>query len=62
LVEGKKTFLLLRTLEEADAENRTWFMRILTQGGLPVDAVDEARMRMQELGILDETRLLILHH
>ena len=59
LIEGKKTYLLLRTLEEADPENRAWFARILEQGGLPPDDVAQARMRMSDLGILDETATLV---
>lgn len=54
LVEGKKTFLLLRALEEAQGEERRWFARIVVEGGLDPAAVGEARARMEALGVLAE--------
>lgn len=60
LVEGKKTFLLLRALERADGDARAWFRRVAADGGLPLEDVPEARSRMAELGVLDEARRLVL--
>lgn len=62
LIEGKKTYLLLRTLAEAEGEERAWFARIIAQKGLPQTEVPEARRRMDALGILDETRTAVLNH
>jgi geranylgeranyl diphosphate synthase type II len=62
LIEGKKTYLLLRTLEQAEGEEYAWFARILDEGGLPSDEVAEARRRMDALGVLDETRTLVRNH
>ncbi len=56
LIEGKKTYLLLRTLERATGAERDWFARIVQEGGLPAGDVPEARARMEALGILDEAR------
>ena len=62
LIEGKKTFLLLRALERAEGEEFTWFFRIIESGGLPEENVDEARDRMERLGILQEARSAVAHH
>ncbi len=56
LMEGKKTFLLLRALEHADGDGHAWFRRIVTDGGLAEDEIDEARRRMDDLGVLEEAR------
>lgn len=60
LVEGKKTYLLLRALERADGDARAWFHRAIADGGLPPEDVAEARRRMAALGVLDEARRLAL--
>jgi geranylgeranyl diphosphate synthase, type II len=62
LVEGKKTFLLLRALERADGEDYAWFNRILDHDGLPERQIDEARARMDRLGVFDEARDAVRHH
>ncbi|HMB91069.1 MAG TPA: polyprenyl synthetase family protein [Rhodothermales bacterium] len=62
LMEGKKTYLLLRTLEEAKGEEYAWFARIIEQKGLPPAEVPEARRCMDALGILDETRASVRTH
>ena len=66
LTEGKKTFLLLRALEraegDADGDHHAWLRRIVTDGGLAVDEIDEARRRMDALGVLDEARDEVLRH
>lgn len=56
LVEGKKTFLLLRTLELATGAEHAWFARIEAEGGLSPEEVSEARSRMEALGVLREAR------
>ncbi|MEM1043082.1 MAG: polyprenyl synthetase family protein [Bacteroidota bacterium] len=62
LLEGKKTFLLLRALERAEGDEHAWFQRIVTNGGLPAGEIDEARRRMHALGVLDEARATVLRH
>ena len=54
LIEGKKTYLLLRALERTQGEEREWFLRIVREGGLPPAQVGEARERMARSGVLDE--------
>ena len=62
LIEGKKTFLLLRMLERAEGEERAWFRRIVQDGGLPEEGVPEARERMERLGVLGEAREAVARH
>jgi geranylgeranyl diphosphate synthase type II len=62
LMEGKKTFLLLRALESSEGDDRAWFRRIVTEGGLDAGEIDEARRRMDALGVLDEARREVLRH
>lgn len=61
LVAGKRTFLLLRTLERASGTERAWFTRALN-GGLSEAEVPEARARMDRLGVLDEARAAVRRH
>ncbi len=61
LMEGKKTYLLLRTLERAEGDEHDWFRRIAS-GGLPAGEIDEARRRMRSLGVLGEARDAVLRY
>ncbi|MDX1531177.1 MAG: polyprenyl synthetase family protein [Rhodothermales bacterium] len=61
LVQGKRTFLLLRSIELAEGDERAWFERVL-DGGLPESDVAEARARMERLGVLDEAAALAQAH
>ncbi|MFB6231095.1 MAG: polyprenyl synthetase family protein [Salinibacter sp.] len=56
LVRGKKTYLTLRALEQADGPEYDWFARLVTNEGLPPDDVPEARDRMADLGVFEEAR------
>ncbi len=56
LLEGKKTFLLLSALETARGDQHAWFARIVAQKGLPEAEIEEARSRMESLGVLDRAR------
>jgi len=56
LVAGKRTFLTLCALEQADGAEHEWFARLVTNGGLPRKDVPEARRRMEELGVFEEAR------
>lgn len=62
LIEGKKTFLLLRALERATGEDLRWFSRITFNRGLPVEEVSEARVRMERLGVIEEARNAVRNH
>ncbi len=56
LIEGKKTFLLLRCLDVLKGREREWFQGIIDRGGLPPELVDEARTRMVDAGVISEAR------
>lgn len=56
LVAGKRTYLLLRCLEKLDGEARSWFQRIIGDGGLEPGLVPEARDRMAAGGIIEDAR------
>jgi geranylgeranyl diphosphate synthase, type II len=62
LVEGKKTFILLRAIEVTTGGEHTWFKRILANNGLEAEYVPEARQRLESAGVLDEARTLVGHH
>lgn len=62
LVEGKKTFIVLRALERASGAEYEWFARIVNNGGLPSADIPEARDRMERLGIFDEARAAVDEH
>jgi geranylgeranyl diphosphate synthase type II len=58
LMEGKKTFITLRALEEAEGDEYEWFAR-LHEGGLPSRDIDEARDRMARLGVFDDAETAV---
>ncbi len=62
LVEGKKTFLLLRALECAPGSEKAWFSQIIENGGLPSELVPEAERKMEALGVLDEAHTEVVRH
>lgn len=62
LIEGKKTYLLLRALELAKGPDHAWFARIAERQGLPPAQVDEARERMQHLGVVENARAAVMRH
>jgi geranylgeranyl diphosphate synthase, type II len=62
LVAGKKTFLLLQSLDRAEGQERAWFERIVSDGGLPAAAVPEARSRMEALGVLEDAARAVETH
>jgi geranylgeranyl diphosphate synthase type II len=57
LMEAKKTFLLLRAVERAepDSEDAAFFGAIVAGNALDADHIDQARERMDRLGVLSET-------
>lgn len=62
LMEGKRTYLLLRTIERSNGENRVWFERIINDGGIPQEEVLEARERMAHLGVLEEAERVVIEY
>lgn len=62
LVEGKKTFIVLRALERAEGAAYDWFARIVNDGGLPPEDIPEARTRMERLGVFEEAREAVDSH
>lgn len=62
LVEGKKTYILLRAIERTGGEDRRWLERIITGKGLEPERVQEARERMRRSGVLDEARDEVLRY
>lgn len=62
LIAGKKTLLLLATLERAKGAQHDWFASILHNGGLPAREVSRARTQMDHLGVLDDARQAVLRH
>ena len=62
LIAGKKTLLLLATLERTTDARHDWFAQILHNGGLPAEEVSRARAYMDDLGVLDDTRQAVLQH
>lgn len=62
LVEGKKTYLLLRALEVAKGPDHAWFTAIVEQQGIAPAQVDEARDRMQRLGVVKDARTAVTRH
>jgi geranylgeranyl diphosphate synthase type II len=58
LQNGKRTYVTLKALEAAEGEEKEWFARLL-DGGIPASDVDEARERMQRLGVFDDARAAV---
>lgn len=62
LLEGKKTFLLLKALEVAHGADHAWFARIVENKGLSAGLIPEARQRMTDLGVLATAEAAIAEH
>lgn len=62
LVEGKKTYLLLRAIERSEDGDRSWLIRIIDESGLSPELVNEARERMERSGVLEEARSEVLRY
>ena len=54
LIEGKRTWILLRAIERTRGAERRWFERIVERPGLPADEVDEALERMRRAGAIGD--------
>ncbi len=62
LIEGKKTYLLLRALETEDEATRAFFEKIVAHNGLAEDKIPKAKQLLEENGILNDARQAVLHH
>lgn len=62
LIEGKKTYLLLRALESGNEEARTFFEKIVVHSGLAEDKIPKAKQLLEENGILNDAKQAVLHH
>lgn len=62
LVEGKKTLLLLEALGRARGEDYDFFNMIVRNRGLNPDRIDEARQRMDALGVLEYARKSVRYY
>ena len=62
LVEGKKTFLITEAIGRAEHGDREFFRRVAK--GVPRGSadIDEARQRMERLGVLDHARDSVDHY
>lgn len=56
LIEGKRTYLLLKACERATGEDLDFFERIRPGSGLDKQEIPKARKRMEELGVFDAAR------
>ncbi len=62
LIEGKRTWILLRAIERAHGADRRWFERIVEASGLPADEVEEALARMRRAGVIGEAEEAVRRH
>ena len=62
LIEGKKTYLLLRAIERTSGDDRSWLLDIVRNGGLSPSRVDDARERMRRSGVLEEARREVIRY
>ncbi|NTV93289.1 MAG: polyprenyl synthetase family protein, partial [Chlorobiaceae bacterium] len=59
VINGKKTYLLLRSIELTTGNDHRLLQSIIENNGISADRVPEIRSIYQRCGVLDETRLLI---
>ena len=62
LIEGKKTYLLLRAIESAEEPAKSFFNDIVANGGLEESRIPEAKALLEENGILADAREAVLKH
>ncbi|ABL64443.1 polyprenyl synthetase family protein [Chlorobium phaeobacteroides] len=59
VINGKKTYLLLRSIELTSGDDHRLLQSIIENNGISAERVPEIRSIYQRCGVLDETRLLI---
>ena len=62
LIEGKKTYLLLKALESPVEPVHAFFTKIVAHNGLAEDKIPKARKLLEENGILKDASEAVLHH
>ena len=62
LIEGKKAYLLLRSLETISGPDRSLFVRIVDEKGLSAEYIPEARRLMEKHGILEDARQVVVKY
>ncbi len=62
LVEGKKAYLLLRALESSDEEVVAFFSRIVEDSSLHPEKIPQAKVLLEEAGILEDARQAVMYH
>ncbi len=62
LIEGKKTYLLLKALSSTEGEARTFFQSIIEKRGLPENLIPKARAYMEEYGVINASRDAVISH
>lgn len=61
LMAAKKTWLLLNALASQD-EHSAWFAAMVERGGAQPEEIDEARSRMEVMGIIESAREAVIFH
>jgi len=59
LVEGKKTFLLVKALEKAKGNDRSTLLRLVRSGGIKPDQVKKYKELYQKLGVIEDAKVEI---
>jgi len=62
LISGKKTILLLDSIERAEGENLAFFLSALRPGGITEENVPLAREKMEALGVLEAAKASVIFH
>jgi len=62
LQSGKKTYMLLKALEEERQLQGSYFQSVLEKGGVVRSELDQARHKMDEFGVIDSARSTIILH
>ena len=62
LMSGKKTYLVLKAVEQEALRSESWFSDAMKRGGVPARLIPEARDRMHDLGVTETTRSAVIFH
>jgi len=62
LLSGKKTFMLLKALEEESGQASGYFRSVIERGGVVQEDLGAARQKMEMLGVTDSARSTIILH
>lgn len=61
LMAAKKTWLLLKALAHSSSD-ADWFAAMVEKGGAMSDEIEEARRRMDDMGIIESAREAVIFH